>query len=525
MRVVRSTIRTGAKSGNQESVVKNQKIRCRSARCARSCALFAIAFAGVMQGCEVDSFMDPSRTGRFMHTPTTIPVLERFDVVEREYDQWGQVTGVLPEDLIPNDLTYVLSPGDIITVEVFELTAAGQWRPFSRQIDASGRFRLPIVGDLQAAGKTPQEFEDHIIEELREIIADPQVNVVVEQGAAFTFTIYGYIGAPNVYPIRRSDLRLLDAIALVGGAPQNTEKVYVIRQVPLTEDIRPSYERNQIPPTNSGQRPSDREAPVDVEDLIDQLENEPNPSPGAFQNTSGSMVDVDDLEPVRVSDQPPVDLEEIRQNRQDVPLPPQESYIFDEERGEWVRTSTDEPRTEDNGVSSTDAERRRLTLERVIEIPYDRLIHGDSTYNIVVRPDDRIYVQGPDIGFVYIDGEIQRPGVYALPTSGRLTLSRLVAAAGGLGGLAIPERVDVTRLIGPAREATVRLDLAAIRRRTEPDVFLKADDHVIIGTSFLATPLAVIRNGFRVTYGFGFLLDRNFGNDVFGAPPTNRLGE
>jgi len=28
-----------------------------------------------------------------------------------------------------------------------------------------------------------------------------------------------------------------------------------------------------------------------------------------------------------------------------------------------------------------------------------------------------------------------------------------------------------------------------------------------------------------VTYGFGFLLDRNFGNDVFGAPPTNQFGQ
>ncbi len=37
-----------------------------------------------------------------------------------------------------------------------------------------------------------------------------------------------------------------------------------------------------------------------------------------------------------------------------------------------------------------------------------------------------------------------------------------------------------------------------------------------------ADPAAVVRNGFRASYGFGFLLDRNFGNDVFGAPPTNR---
>ena len=42
-----------------------------------------------------------------------------------------------------------------------------------------------------------------------------------------------------------------------------------------------------------------------------------------------------------------------------------------------------------------------------------------------------------------------------------------------------------------------------------------------IGTTFWATPLAVVRNGLRATYGFGFLLDRNFGNDVFGAPPSD----
>ena len=28
--------------------------------------------------------------------------------------------------------------------------------------------------------------------------------------------------------------------------------------------------------------------------------------------------------------------------------------------------------------------------------------------------------------------------------------------------------------------------------------------------------VAVVRNGFRATYGFGFVLDRNFEYDVFG---------
>ena len=76
-------------------------------------------------------------------------------------------------------------------------------------------------------------------------------------------------------------------------------------------------------------------------------------------------------------------------------------------------------------------------------------------------------------------------------------------------------------MVGDHREATIRMNLGAIRHRTEPDIVLKPDDHINIGTNFWATPLAVIRNGFRMTYGFGFLLDRNFGSDVFGPVPRD----
>ncbi len=94
-------------------------------------------------------------------------------------------------------------------------------------------------------------------------------------------------------------------------------------------------------------------------------------------------------------------------------------------------------------------------------------------------------------------------------------------AAGGFSQIAIPERVDLTRVVGDRGQATIRLNARAIFEGTHPDVRLKADDMVNFGTNFFATPLAVIRNGFRMSYGFGFLLDRNFGNDVFGPPPES----
>ena len=157
----------------------------------------------------------------------------------------------------------------------------------------------------------------------------------------------------------------------------------------------------------------------------------------------------------------------------------------------------------------------------MIEVDYQRLAQGQDDLNIVIRPSDRINVVPPDLGVCYVGGEVNRPGVYSLPGTGGLTLSRLIDAAGGLNGVAIPERVDLVRVVGVDREAAIRVSLAAIRNRAEPDIYIKPNDHVIIGTNFFATPLAVVRNGFRATYGFGFLLDRNFGNDVFGAPPSN----
>ena len=79
---------------------------------------------------------------------------------------------------------------------------------------------------------------------------------------------------------------------------------------------------------------------------------------------------------------------------------------------------------------------------------------------------------------------------------------------------------------GVQGEQTSRLsNMRAIAEFTQPDVYLKPDDRINVGTNFWAAPLAVLRNGFRASYGFGFILDRNFGNDIFGAPPVNQFGQ
>lgn len=164
-----------------------------------------------------------------------------------------------------------------------------------------------------------------------------------------------------------------------------------------------------------------------------------------------------------------------------------------------------------------------LFAQKVIKVPLDALFRGDSNYNIVIRPGDVVRVPPPPEGEVYVAGQVLRPGSYQLSQSGgAFTVTRAIVAAGGLGDEAIPERVDLVRVVGNNQQAMMKIDLRAMYEGTQPDILLKKDDMINVGSNFWAFPLAVIRNGFRANYGFGFLLDRNFGSDVFGVPPESR---
>ena len=47
-------------------------------------------------------------------------------------------------------------------------------------------------------------------------------------------------------------------------------------------------------------------------------------------------------------------------------------------------------------------------------------------------------------------------------------------------------------------------------RGAQPDIYLKPNDMVRVGTNAIRAVLAAFRNAFRITYGFGFLYDRNY---------------
>jgi hypothetical protein len=79
-----------------------------------------------------------------------------------------------------------------------------------------------------------------------------------------------------------------------------------------------------------------------------------------------------------------------------------------------------------------------------------------------------------------------------------------------LDSLAVPQKTDVIRRFEGNKEVYVRVDLADIFSGKTPDLFIKPNDTVVVGTDWYPPFLQAIRTSFRFSTGFGFLYDRNY---------------
>ncbi|MFK7759124.1 MAG: polysaccharide biosynthesis/export family protein [Phycisphaerales bacterium] len=487
-----------------------------------------------MTGCmNQDSYLNPSITGRWEHTPTRVPILEHLAAIETPDDEWVEISEITNEDLIPQNSVYRVGSGDFLTLTIWDLIVPNQAETLPRQVDPNGYLEVPQLGRIFVVGLTEKEVAERIAETMLALVADPLVSVVVEQRRDQTFFLMGNVNNPGPYVVPSSDFRILQGLVGAGGIPQFVKEIFLIRQVPLDDSFQMLPEADR---PSQQIDPSDEQTGEDLLDVIDDLS-----APGMLSGNGNGLIAPMTGNAMQPGNDPLIDLIEPEtrpstaqntqnsQNNDDFNAMARSEMLSPRWRfvdGRWVRQAVPvAARREiagEHSMTPVDS-RGQLFTQRVIRVPVEPLLAGDARYNVVLRAGDIISVPPSPIGNVYIDGQVNGPGVYNLPVTGRLTLTRAITSAGGLGGLAVPERVDLTRIVGQNEQATIMLNYRAIQEGTQPDVYIKPDDRINVGTNFWATPLAVVRSGFRTSYGFGFLLDRNFGNDVFGPPPNNNF--
>ena len=101
---------------------------------------------------------------------------------------------------------------------------------FSRQdvlVRIDGKISFPLLGDVQAAGRTPMEIKKEIESGLKAYVDNPIVTVTVKNPASKKFYILGEVKNTGEYPLIKG-LTVLQAFAIAGGFTDWASKKEII---------------------------------------------------------------------------------------------------------------------------------------------------------------------------------------------------------------------------------------------------------------------------------------------------------
>lgn len=440
-------------------------------------------------------FLDPTAVGRYQKQPLVVPILSSLDrSVDLPEEQFPNASDVRPEDLEPTGIDYMIGRNDLVNISITDLVTPNVDTIRQIRVTESGMISLPLVGQIQAAGLTEAQLEKAIVNAYRQanLIQNAQVSVSVVEARGRTFSILGAVGAPAQYAILNSEFRVLDALVLARDvSAQGVEYIYVVRQI-----------RNQTPVAPTSTEPATKPADDDV--LTPQSKAKATPvirAQAATPSTGVSAAVEDDGQKFMTVEgrQVPVPTTAAAAQAEATPAPAQQNAAAPAAESKPLQ-----PFEFRDPVASGKT--------RVIRIPYNALRNGDLRYNIIIQPYDMIVVPTPQVGEYYMGGHVARVGVYSL-TARKITLKQAIVSAGMFDQIAIPAQTDIIRRVEGDKEIYVQVNLDKVFAGQQPDVFLKPNDVVQVGSTWWAPFVAAVRGGFRATYGFGFLFDRNYADD------------
>jgi len=141
---------------------------------------------------------------------------------------FGTATPPPEEARAPGEEAYVIGIPDLLRVAV--------WKHPDLSVDApvrrDGKISVPLLDDVQAAGRTPEELKAAISERLSKFISRPNVTVIVVSPDSQTVTVVGGVAQSGPVPLRRR-MGAVEAVAAAGGFSPwaNKRDIRVIRVV------------------------------------------------------------------------------------------------------------------------------------------------------------------------------------------------------------------------------------------------------------------------------------------------------
>ena len=129
----------------------------------------------------------------------------------------------------PHNGSFIIGNDDVLAISVWKEPDLSKSVP----VRSDGKISMPLVGEIQATGRTPFQLEQDISAKLQNFVNMPEVTVIVEQVNSRKFNILGEVAKPGSYSLTAA-ATVMDAIATAGGFRDFAKKtgVYILRKSP-----------------------------------------------------------------------------------------------------------------------------------------------------------------------------------------------------------------------------------------------------------------------------------------------------
>lgn len=156
---------------------------------------------------------------------------ERGTGKEATQEQAKLTADVSANSSVPNkapvaDNSFVIGNEDVLAVSVWKEAELSRVIP----VRSDGKISLPLIGELQATGKTPKQLQVEIVAGLKAYMDEPEVTVIVQEIKSQRFNILGHVQKPGSY-LLSPPTTVVDAIAIAGGFRDfaKIKSIYVLR--------------------------------------------------------------------------------------------------------------------------------------------------------------------------------------------------------------------------------------------------------------------------------------------------------
>lgn len=146
----------------------------------------------------------------------------------------------------------VFGIGDVVSVTIFEAAAGGLFIPSeagvrpgnfvnlpNQSVDNNGNISVPYGGQVRAAGRTPQQVQDEIVNVLKNRAIEPQAVVATVDQRTSLVSVLGDVNTPSRFPANAAGEHILDTITRAGGPKSQGYDTWVMLERNRRREIVP----------------------------------------------------------------------------------------------------------------------------------------------------------------------------------------------------------------------------------------------------------------------------------------------